>query len=167
MPFYHRGLVNSVVDKEKYDIVADAMCKRWSAEKNKECLDNVNHDHEYLLNTDIQNISEEGIDVHEEQVGLSNLPKNVIAVDKYRLVIELGHMIDQLKKGCEMCRILLNICNAKGVQTRGLGGWIYITCDNPACETMNKISIGKQHKKVVKDMDNPFNLYYKGVQSLT
>ena len=55
------------------------------------------------------------------------------------------------------CRLPLNICSALGVHTRGLGGWIYITCDNQACTTMNKISIGKQHKKHVKPAENPFD----------
>ena len=55
------------------------------------------------------------------------------------------------------CRLPLNICSAVGVHTRGLGGWIYITCDNQSCTTMNKIFIGKQHKKHVKPAENPFN----------
>lgn len=52
--------------------------------------------------------------------------------------------------GCDKCRLPLNICNTQGVQPKGLGGWIYVTCDNPACKAVNKISIGKQLKPVSK-----------------
>ena len=55
----------------------------------------------------------------------------------------------------------LNICSAQGVQPKGLGGWIYVMCDNPVCKAVNKISIGKQHKSVSK-VDNLFNLTRPG-----
>ena len=90
-----------------------------------------------------------------------HLPKNVIPIDKHRLVVELGHIINQLKATVK-CRLPLNICGTQGVLTRGLGGWIYITCDNPICATMNKVSLGKQHKKVVPQTDNPFGLIPPG-----
>ena len=57
-----------------------------------------------------------------------------------------------------MCRLSLNICSAKGVLPKGLGGWIYILCDNVACTALNKIFLGKQHKKSVSKEDNPFGL---------
>ena len=83
-------------------------------------------------------------------------------MDKYRFIVELSHIIKQLKSGCVQCNLPLNICNSQGVQQRGLGGWIYITCDNPICMKMNKISLGKQHKKTIPEGNNPFNMLPRG-----
>ena len=94
-----------------------------------------------------ENIPSEGVDVVEQVIpSTHDLPKNVISVGKIRLIIELQHVIEQLKEGCLNCKLPLNIGSSKGVQTRGLGGWIYVICDNPACLQMNKISMGKQHR---------------------
>ena len=41
---------------------------------------------------------DDGIDVHEVEIDdTTMLPKSVIPVDSYRLVVELGHIIKQLK----------------------------------------------------------------------
>ena len=94
-----------------------------------------------------ENIPGEGVDVVEQVIPFTHdLPKNVISVGKSRLIIELQHVINQLKKGCLNCKLSLNICSSKGVHTRGVGGWIYVICDNPAFSRMNKISMGKQHR---------------------
>ena len=117
-------------------------------------IDAVNHDHNHVKNSEMLNKHDMSLDIHEEEVNLSSqLPKSAIPIDSCRLVIELGDIIKQLKAGCTMCQIPLNICSAKHVLPRGLGGWIYITCDNPACSGMNKISMGKQHKKTVSNKD--------------
>ena len=56
----------------------------------------------------------------------------------------------------------MNICSAKGVQTRGLGGWIYVSCDNLACSQVNKISIGKQHRNPIMQKDSEYNVLPHG-----
>ena len=138
------------------------MNKRLSTQIDEKSLDIVNHDHKYLQYSGEPNICDEGIDAHEEEIGSKSLPKNVIPIDRHRLVVELGHIINQLKTGCVKCRLPLNICGTQGVLTRGLGGWIYVTCDNPICATMNKVSLGKQHKKIVPQKDNPYDLIPPG-----
>ena len=80
--------------------------------------------------------------------------------DKYRLVVELGHIMNQLKSGCVQYKLPLNMCSTQGVQPWGLVGWLYITWDNPACATMNKLSLGKQHKTVPEQ--NPFGVIPSG-----
>ena len=126
-------------------------------------IDIVKHDHQYAQNYEKASIYDDnGIDVHEEEIGdTTMLPKSAVPIDSYKLVVELGHIIKQLKTGCEKCRLSLNICSAQGVQPKGLGGWIYVMCDNPVYKAVNKISIGKQHKSVSK-VDNPFNLTRPG-----
>ena len=76
-------------------------------------------------------------------------------------MVELGLIVQRLTSGCFKCRLPLNICHAKGVEIKGLGGWIYVKCDNPACGTYNKVPTGKQHKKS-KTEDNPFNVKTPG-----
>ena len=70
-------------------------------------------------------------------------------------MVELQIIINQLKSGCKDCRLPLNLCQAQGVLPRGLGGWLYIFCDNPACKAINKVAIGKQHNRlsIVKDIE--------------
>ena len=146
------------VDTVNQDCLLNTNSVTQDSEQNNNAMHNkivdaVNHDHNYV-NSEMLNKHDMSLDIHEEEVNLSSpLPKSAIPIDSYRLVIELGHIIKQLKAGCTMCQIPLNICSAKGVLPRGLGGWIYITCDNPACFIMNKISMGKQHKKTVSNKD--------------
>ena len=147
------------VDTVNQDCLLNTNSVTQDSEQNNNAMHNkiidaVNHDHNYVKNSEMLNKHDMSLDIHEEEVNLSPpLPKSAIPIDSYRLVIELGHIIKQLKAGCTMCQIPLNICSAKGVLPRGLGGWIYITCDNPACFIMNKISMGKQHKKTVSNKD--------------
>ena len=54
------------------------------------------------------------------------------------------------------------MCSVQGVQIRGLGGWIYITCDNPLCVAMNKVALGKKHRKIVSKNNNTFDLASHG-----
>ena len=133
-------------------------------QNSKQTSDAVNHDHTYVQEMGEQDIYDVGLDVHEEKVDAASVPKTVIPVDTYHLVVELGHIVNQLKTGCTKCRLPLNICNAQGVLPRGLGGWIYITYNpyNPVCTRMNKISLGKQHKKATPKANNPFDLTPKG-----
>ena len=96
-------------------------------------------------------------DVHEEEVDSVTLP-----IDTCQLIVELGHIVKQLKTECAKYSLPLNICHAQGILPRCLGGWIYIMCDNPASTTVNKISLGKQHKKPVSQVNNPFDLSPRG-----
>ena len=99
-------------------------------------IDTVKNDHQYAQNEEKVSLCDDCFDVHEEEVDETPmLPRTVIPIDSYRLVVELGHIIKQLKTGCNKCRLPLNICSTQGVQPKGLGGWIYVTCDNPACKT--------------------------------
>ena len=74
------------------------MRNRWQTYKDtgKENENFVNHDHQYQQKQLQTDISQEGIDVYEEEINYS-LPKSVIPIDKYRLVVELGHIIKQLR----------------------------------------------------------------------
>ena len=54
------------------------------------------------------------------------------------------------------------MCSTLGVQPRGLGGWLYITCDNPAGAMTNKITLCKQHRNTVPEKENPFCLLPTG-----
>ena len=96
--------------RKKYQDLAEVTRKRWPTYS----TDTVNHDHEYFK-VHNSNTCQEGLDVPEEEIGSTNLPKNVIPLDKYRLVVELGHIINQLTAGCLKCRLPLNICSAQGV----------------------------------------------------
>ena len=135
-------------------------CKSDSSVNQNQSESFVNHDHQYHQQSK-GNIVQEGLDVYEEEIDYG-LPKGVIPIDKYKLVVELGHVVKQLKAGCMQCNLPLNICSSQGVQIRGLGGWIYIKCDNPACTKTNKVSLGKQHRKKMSEKKNPFELLPRG-----
>ena len=125
---------------------------RWATYRKSSPAANVISNHQYCEgDKSDENISCQRLDVQVEESQTPLLPKSLIPIDKYRLVIELGHIVEQLKVGCKQCKLQLNICSAKGVQTRGLGGWLYITCDNQACEEVNRISLGKQHRRNTSD----------------
>ena len=140
---------------------SETMHKRWEKFRKSDNISHINHDHQYENNESQSDISQEGIDVYEEVID-SNLPKGVVPIDKHRFVVELGHIIIQLKSGCIQCNLPLNICNSQGVLPRGLGGWIYNMCDNPAYMKMNKISLEKQHRKTIPEQNNPFNVLPHG-----
>ena len=123
-------------------------CEQHIDTTNNKTVDAIKHNHDYLQHSDVLNKSDVCLNIQEEEVTTSALPKNAIPIDSYRLVIELGHIITELKRGCTQCKIPLNICNAQGVLPKGLGGCIYIKCDDPSCSAMNKISLGKQHKNL-------------------
>lgn len=134
--------------------------QRWVNYRNSESLGNVIHDHNYEQSENSQstqsvsNASYEGLDIQEEVISES-LPRYVVPIDRFRLVVELGIIVKQLKDGCSQCHLQLNLCNAKGVFPRGLGGWLYIYCENPACMKMNRISIGKQHRTKRQENKKP------------
>ena len=152
--------------------------KRWASYRKSQLNAAVSTDHSYnkqnvsesknvddveIQDLDSENISCEGLDVHEEQIyATPELPKNIKPIGNCRLIVELDHIIMQLNRGCKKCEIPLNMCSAKGVLTRGLGGWLYITCDNPACAVVNKVSIGKQHRRNSTGSNNPFNVSPSG-----
>ena len=153
MPLYRNrfGHFCSGASKKRLSRISEVNQKRWKAYRCSELKAITGADHQYAKKETSkqldENIPSEGVDVVEQVIpSTHDLPKNVISVGKIRLIIELQHVINQLKEGCLNCKLPLNICSSKGVQTRGLGGWIYVICDNPACLRMNKISMGKQHR---------------------
>ena len=130
---------------EKYKHVKEANKRRNVNIENER---NITHDHSYdtVLSSNTENICDQRVNLYEEEIGVQKLPASVVSVDTYRLVVELQIIINQLKSGCKNCRLPLNLCSVQGVLPRGLGGWLYISCDNPACELINKIAVGKQHQ---------------------
>ena len=160
------GRFCSAASKRKTTNISKANKKRWKTYHDSELQDDIYVEHGYGQREAVsgeENISSTGLDVTEEVIpAVQDLPKNVVPIGKFRLVVELQHFVNQLLDGCSNCKIPLNICSAKGVQTRGLGGWIYISCDNLACSQMNKISIGKQHRNPVVQKDNEYNVLPHG-----
>ena len=60
-----------------------------------------NHDHTYFLQLEEVDICDVHVDVHEEEADSASLPKTVVPVDTYRLVVKLGHIVKQLQQGCK------------------------------------------------------------------
>ena len=66
---------------------------RQQKDYSSQSVDPISYDHQYIQN---ENTSNEGLDVQEETIPTEQtLPKNAVPVSKYRLVIELDHIISQ------------------------------------------------------------------------
>ena len=142
----HAGLFQKKSHIARKEHVIAANKRRWQQYHISKSVDNVTHDHPHVNTYSYgDNVQCEGLDVQEEVLDAQSLPNKTIPIDKLRGV-ELQHIINQLIEGCNSCKLALNICNAKGVQPRCLGSWLFINCDNPACLKLNKISLGKQHQ---------------------
>lgn len=74
-----------------------------------------------------------------------------------RRLVELGTVVDALRKGCQQCGLLLNIVDTVRETRHGLGGWLQILCSNPACNFVNNVPLGKRHGKVW-DVNSKFAL---------
>ena len=96
---------------EKTEHVTEAAPLKWSNYRQEHIVKTVDHDHDYSHFKEIADACDKGLDVCEEVVGSMNkcLPKNVIPIDKYQLIVELGYVVKQLKAGCTNCRLPLNI----------------------------------------------------------
>ena len=44
----------------------------------------------------------------------------------------------------------IKLVQGRSSSTYGLDGWVYIVCDDPSCKTVNKITVGKQHKRTAE-----------------
>ena len=84
---------------ERSQNIAKAAQLKWSQYRQKHTVETVSHDHDYLECNEGSNVCDHVFDVHEEEVSSSTLPTNIIPIDKYRLVVELGHIVKQLKMG--------------------------------------------------------------------
>ena len=170
MPVYKNrsGRFCSGAYKRNTAIISKANKRRWQAYRDSELQSHTNTEHNYAQTgtstvSDVENIACAGFDVTEEILqSVQDLPKNAVSIGKFRLIVELQHIINQLMDGCSNCKVPLNICGAKGVQTWGLGGWIYICCDNSACSQINRISLGKQHRDPTVQKDNEYNVLPHG-----
>ena len=117
----------SVIDK--YKPVQQANSNHCVNSQNEDNLNSFNHGHSYITSLSYTDeICDQEIKTYEEEIGTQDLPKGVVSLDKYRLVVELQIILNQLKSGCKDCRLPLNLCHAQGVLPRGLGGWLYIFC---------------------------------------
>lgn len=65
-----------------------------------------------------------------------------------RRVIELGVLLEGLRF-CGFCRlgpIPLTLYNVVGELRKGLGGYLYVRCENPECQEVNRVAYGKTHR---------------------
>ena len=65
-----------------------------------------------------------------------------------RRIIEWGVLLDSLKHchSCKLGPIPLTVFNLAGEEQRGLGGYLYVQCQNPSCLTINRVPYGKTHR---------------------
>ena len=118
--------------------IGSADHRRWIAYNNSGTLDTVAHDHEYIETVETSSAGEEinitdpvghdhdylpssvdvlaGVEIYEEEISTTKaLPKTAVPTDKYRLVVELSHKMNQLKTGCTQWSLQLNLCKAEAV----------------------------------------------------
>ncbi|XP_055999332.1 uncharacterized protein LOC125677071 [Ostrea edulis] len=63
-----------------------------------------------------------------------------------RRVVELGTLVDNLKRGCTMCDNMLHLVNTIGGRKFGLGQVLQVQCTQPTCSFVNDIPTGSKHK---------------------
>lgn len=65
-----------------------------------------------------------------------------------RRIVEFGVLLDNLTTcvGCHLGPIPLLITNIVGEMICGLGGYLYVMCQNPDCLKINIVPYGKLHK---------------------
>ena len=77
------------------------------------------------------------------------LPKGVIKDGwrEGRRVVELGVLMDNLKvcQSCKLGPVPLTHYNIIGELQKGLSGYLYIVCQNPDCQFINRVAYGKMH----------------------
>ena len=64
-----------------------------------------------------------------------------------RRIIELGVLLDNLKycAECKLGPVPLTSFNVVGELQKGLSGYLYVVCQNPDCQHVNRVAYGKQH----------------------
>lgn len=60
-----------------------------------------------------------------------------------RRIVEIGHLVDQLSKGCSDCQEVLLLHNLISETKQGLGSIFHIQC---VCGEMNSVRTGKTHR---------------------
>lgn len=66
-----------------------------------------------------------------------------------RRVIEFGHLLNSLKycSECKLGPIPLTEFNVVGELRKGLGGYLYVRCENQNCLFVNRVPYGKTHRQ--------------------
>ena len=65
-----------------------------------------------------------------------------------RRFVEFGVLLDNLRS-CSFCQlgpIPLTHLNVVGEMQKGLGGFLYVRCENPDCREVNRVAYGKMHR---------------------
>lgn len=122
-----------------------------NASRNKRRKSNIQIEHNYCVGSVC-----EGQGCVDSQCGLHDRlnSKNISAEGwKYgRRVVELDVLLSSLKY-CSSCRlgpVPLTFYNIVGEMKKGLGGFIYVKCQNSDCGAVNRVPYGKTHKKKKK-----------------
>ena len=63
-----------------------------------------------------------------------------------RRVVELGVLAKSLDEGCKTCKTPLRLSDCTDETISGLGSYLYIVCQNPACGEINQCSTNKSHR---------------------
>ena len=63
-----------------------------------------------------------------------------------RRVVELGVLAKSLDEGCKTCKTPLRLSDCTDETISGLGSYLYIVCQNPACGEINHCSTNKSHR---------------------
>ncbi|XP_062603151.1 uncharacterized protein LOC134264915 [Saccostrea cucullata] len=63
-----------------------------------------------------------------------------------RWIVELGTLVDYLKRGCVMCGNALQLVNTVGERKFGLGQVLQIKCTHSSCAHVNDIPTGSKHR---------------------
>ncbi|XP_045211082.2 uncharacterized protein LOC123562513 isoform X1 [Mercenaria mercenaria] len=71
-----------------------------------------------------------------------------------RRLIELDILLKNLKycRSCKLGPVPLTAYNVVGELQKGLGGYLYMVCQNPDCNFVNRVSYGKVHRMKTNGM---------------
>ena len=114
------------------------------AQQNDAIFHNVN-DHSYA-SIDLDHVVREEVVMCDEEVYTEHT--EIIPSDSWREgrhVVELGVLADALQ-ACTQCSLPLSLSSTIGEHQFGLGGFLLVVCDNPACSLVNRVPLGKRRK---------------------
>ena len=129
-------------NKQKCQITGSTTDHTYAAViSSKDNLSHINSDKNQ--NTDV-NIALEECVIEDSDFILEQ--NDYVGVDwkDVRVVVDLGAFFSALR--CRDCSLPLNLSRCNGFHAVGVSGYVYISCSNPACELINRISLGKGHK---------------------
>ncbi|XP_053400079.1 uncharacterized protein LOC123542175 isoform X3 [Mercenaria mercenaria] len=71
-----------------------------------------------------------------------------------RRLIELDILLNNLKycRSCKLGPVPLTAYNVVGELQKGLGGYLYVVCQNPDCNFVNRVAYGKVHRMKTNGM---------------